>query len=98
MPSYRYGSVIPFFALHLAAAAVLVWQHWTLTAFAWLIGSYYFRMFFVTAGYHRYFSHRSYRLGRISQFLMAWMAQASAQKGVLWWAAHHRTHHRKSDQ
>lgn len=25
------------------------------------------------------------------------MAQTSAQKGVLWWAAHHRIHHRTSD-
>ena len=49
---------------------------------------YVARMFAVTAGYHRYFSHRSYRLGRFSQFLLAFAAQTSAQKGVLWWAAH----------
>jgi stearoyl-CoA desaturase (delta-9 desaturase) len=23
---------------------------------------------------------------------------SSSQKGVLWWAAHHRTHHKHSDQ
>jgi ligand-binding SRPBCC domain-containing protein len=39
-------------------------------------------MFGVTAGYHRYFSHRSYRLGRPGQFLMAFLAQTSGQKGV----------------
>ena len=55
-------------------------------------------MFGVTAGYHRYFSHRSYKLGRAAQFLMAFLAQTSGQKGVLWWAAHHREHHRHSDQ
>ena len=54
-------------------------------------------MFGVTAGYHRYFSHRSYKLGRVAQFLMAVLAQTSGQKGVLWWAAHHRDHHRHSD-
>lgn len=54
-------------------------------------------MFGVTAGYHRYFSHRSYRLGRPGQFLMAFLAQTSGQKGVLWWAAQHREHHRHSD-
>ena len=26
------------------------------------------------------------------------MAMTSSQKGVLWWAAHHRNHHRNSDQ
>jgi stearoyl-CoA desaturase (delta-9 desaturase) len=54
-------------------------------------------MFFVTAGYHRYFSHRSYRLGRVAQFVMAFGGTTAAQKGPLWWAAHHRQHHRASD-
>ncbi len=58
---------------------------------------YGLRMFGVTAGYHRYFSHRAYRLGRVPQFLLALLAQTSGQKGVLWWAALHRDHHRHSD-
>jgi stearoyl-CoA desaturase (delta-9 desaturase) len=56
------------------------------------------RMFWVTAGYHRYFSHRSYKTSRAFQFFIAFMAMTSVQKGVLWWAAHHRHHHRFSDQ
>src|SRR6516225_11680368 len=56
------------------------------------------RMFFVTAGYHRYFSHRSFKTSRVFQFVIAFMAMSSSQKGVLWWAAHHRHHHRYSDQ
>ncbi|HZJ65107.1 MAG TPA: acyl-CoA desaturase, partial [Kofleriaceae bacterium] len=59
--------------------------------------SYLVRMFGVTAGYHRYFSHRSYKLRRVPQFALAWLAQSSGQKGVLWWAAHHRDHHNHSD-
>jgi stearoyl-CoA desaturase (delta-9 desaturase) len=55
-------------------------------------------MFGVTAGYHRYFSHRSFKTSRVFQFLLAFLAMTSAQKGVLWWAAHHRHHHRYSDQ
>ncbi len=58
---------------------------------------YSLMMFGVTAGYHRYFSHRTYRMGRVPQFLMASLAMSSAQKSVLWWAAHHRHHHRHSD-
>jgi stearoyl-CoA desaturase (delta-9 desaturase) len=54
-------------------------------------------MFFITAGYHRYFSHRSYRLPRWAQLLMAVGGASALQKGPLWWAAHHREHHRWSD-
>jgi len=93
---YSFGAVIPFFLLHLATLGVFF------LPFRWefigvLLATYGIRMFAVTAGYHRYFSHRSYKMNRICQFLMAFMAQTSAQKGVLWWAAHHRDHHRNSD-
>lgn len=56
------------------------------------------RMFGVTAGYHRYFSHRAFKTSRVFQFVLAFWAQTSAQKGALWWAAHHRDHHKHSDQ
>ena len=59
---------------------------------------YFGRAFFVTAAYHRYFSHKAYRLNRFWQFVFAFQAEATAQKGVLWWAANHRHHHRYSDQ
>ena len=54
-------------------------------------------MFFVTGAYHRYFSHRSYRTSRWFQFVLALGATATGQKGPLWWAAHHRVHHKLSD-
>ena len=49
-------------------------------------------MWAVTAGYHRYFSHRSYKTSRVGQFVLAFLAQTSAQRGALWWAAIHRHH------
>ena len=55
-------------------------------------------MFGVTGAYHRYFSHRTYKTSRAFQFVLAFLAQTSAQKGALWWAAHHRHHHAYSDQ
>lgn len=58
---------------------------------------YAVRMFFITAGYHRYFAHRSYKLGRVAQFLMALGGTFAIQKGPLWWAGHHRNHHQYSD-
>ena len=59
--------------------------------------SYLVRMFFVTAGYHRYFSHRSFRVSRGVQFVLAFGGTTAAQKGPLWWAGHHRAHHRDAD-
>jgi len=54
-------------------------------------------MFAVTAGYHRYFSHRAFSTSRVTQFFLAFLAQSTAQKSVLWWAAKHRHHHLHSD-
>lgn len=73
---------------------------WTgATVFDWIVCAvlYVSRMFFVTAGYHRYFAHRTFKTSRVVQFLLAFMAQTSAQKGVLWWSANHRLHHKYSD-
>jgi len=91
-----WAASIPFIAAHLSCGLALVTGvSWQLVLLA--IGSYYVRMFGVTAGYHRYFAHRAFKTNRVFQFLLAFLAQTSAQKGALWWAAHHRHHHRFSD-
>ena len=56
--------------------------------------AYFARMVLVTAGYHRYFSHRAFKTSRAFQFVLAVLAQSAAQKGPLWWAGHHRQHHK----
>jgi stearoyl-CoA desaturase (delta-9 desaturase) len=90
-------TMVPFLAMHVGVLAIFLvpFSPWMLV---WLFGSYYLRMFGVTGGYHRYFSHRSYKLNRFWQFCLAFLAQTSVQKGVLWWAAHHRDHHINSDR
>lgn len=55
-------------------------------------------MFGITAGYHRYFAHRSFKTSRVFQFILALLGTLSLQKGVLHWAANHRNHHRFSDK
>jgi stearoyl-CoA desaturase (delta-9 desaturase) len=62
-------------------------------AVAVCLALYVVRMFAITAGFHRLFSHRSYRTGRPFQFLLAFVGTTSYQKGPLWWSAHHRRHH-----
>lgn len=89
-------SSLSFFAMQLLPLGVLV-TGVTATALALLAATFFGRMFFITAGYHRYFSHRSYRLGRVTQFVMAFGGGTACQKGVLWWAGHHRSHHRFAD-
>lgn len=91
-----YLGTIPFFLVHLACFAA-IWTGVSWWSVGLAVGLYYLRMFGVTAGYHRYFSHRSFKTSRLGQFLLALLATSSSQKGVLWWAAHHRHHHRTSD-
>jgi stearoyl-CoA desaturase (delta-9 desaturase) len=91
-----YPATLPFLLVHLAAFAA-IWTGISGTAVLVAIALYIIRMFGVTAGYHRYFSHRSFKTSRVGQFLLAFLAQTSAQRGVLWWAATHRHHHRYSD-
>jgi stearoyl-CoA desaturase (delta-9 desaturase) len=87
---------IPFILAHLAClGAIWTGVSWQMVLLALVL--YVARMFGVTAGYHRYFSHRTFKTSRVAQFLLAFLAQSSAQRGILWWAAKHRHHHRHSD-
>lgn len=87
----------PFFIAHLLPFCA-IYTGVRLSDFILCFALYFIRVFFITAGFHRYFSHRSYKLGRVMQFIMALGGTLSVQKGVLWWAGLHRHHHRYSDQ
>jgi stearoyl-CoA desaturase (delta-9 desaturase) len=87
---------IPFLGMHLACLAVFqVGVSWIAVAVAAAL--YAVRMFAITGFYHRYFSHRTFRTSRAVQFLFALIGASCVQRGPLWWAAHHRNHHRHSD-
>ena len=77
---------------------LVFWTGISWTALVTCLGFYCLRIFAVSAGYHRYFAHRSYKTGRVFQFLLALLGSFSNQKGPLWWAAHHRYHHAHSDR
>jgi stearoyl-CoA desaturase (delta-9 desaturase) len=87
----------PFWLMHGLAIVGVAWVGWSWAALPWLAGGYAVRMFGVTAGYHRYFAHRSYKAGRGMQLFLAIIGASAAQKGPLWWAGHHRRHHKHSD-
>jgi stearoyl-CoA desaturase (delta-9 desaturase) len=88
----------PMILVHVVAVAGVFLYPPTLGLVALMIGLTWFRILGTTLGYHRYFSHRTFRTSRVMQFLIAWWAQSSTEKGVLWWAGHHRNHHRYSDE
>ena len=87
---------LPFLFMHLACLAVFFVPA-TPLGVVLCAGLYFARMFGITAGYHRYFSHRSYKTSRWFQFVLACLGCSAMQKGPLWWTAHHREHHRHSD-
>ena len=91
-----YPSAIPFILVHLACFGA-IWSGVTWEALFLGIGLYWLRIFAIGAGYHRLFSHRAYSTSRAFQFALAVLAQSTAQKSVLWWAAKHRHHHLHSD-
>ena len=89
-------SVALFVAMHVACVLVLfVPFSWGLVALC--AGSYVLRMFAITAGYHRYFSHCAFKTSRAFQLVLAVLGTASMQNGPLWWASWHRHHHKHSD-
>ena len=94
--AYKAVEAIPFALAHVACLAA-IWTGVSWSDIGLAVGLYALRMFAVTAGYHRYFSHRAFKTGRVFQVVLAFVAQTSAQRGVLWWAAKHRHHHRHSD-
>jgi len=97
-PEYKLNlASLAFWGFHLCLLGIFFFPI-NSTALWLVFGSYFGRMFFITGGYHRYFSHRSFSTSRFFQFFLAFMALTSSQKGVMWWAAHHRAHHRNSDR
>ena len=85
--------IIPFIVLHVACLAAF-WVGVSWFAILFMVFFYFIRMFAITAFFHRYLSHKTFQTSRPVQFLFALIGTMSAQRGPLWWAAHHRYHHR----
>jgi stearoyl-CoA desaturase (delta-9 desaturase) len=88
--------VAPFIGMHVACLGVF-WVGCSRFALWTALALYAIRMFALTGFYHRYFSHKAFKTTRPVQFLFALIGAACVQRGPLWWAAHHRDHHRNAD-
>ncbi|MDX2132699.1 MAG: acyl-CoA desaturase [Planctomycetota bacterium] len=93
----RFRDAMPITIIHAMCLGV-IWTGWSWVAVGVAVALYFMRMFVITAFYHRYFSHRTFKTHRVVQFLFALAGTSAAQRGPLWWAAHHREHHRHSDE
>jgi len=88
--------IAPFVVLHGMCLGV-IWVGWSWVAVATASVLYFVRMFAITGFYHRYFSHKTFRTNRFWQFIFAVLGNSAVQRGPLWWASHHRHHHRFAD-
>ncbi|HEY3319369.1 MAG TPA: fatty acid desaturase [Planctomycetota bacterium] len=84
------------------AVPVLAW-HTFHTGFHWWMpsltaGLYILVGLSICAGYHRYFSHRSYECSRWVQLFYAIFGAMAAQNSILRWSAGHRRHHAYPEQ
>jgi stearoyl-CoA desaturase (delta-9 desaturase) len=89
--------VAPYLAVHVACLGV-IWVGVSWVAVGVATALYLVRLFAITGFYHRYFSHRTFKTSRPFQMVMAVIGNSAAQRGPLWWAAHHRHHHNHSDE
>lgn len=92
----RLSFSLPLVFMHASCLGVFFVQGgWT----AWGIFGlmYVLHVFALTAGYHRYFSHKTFKTTRTFQFILALLGTTAAQRDPLWWASHHRMHHQNAD-
>jgi stearoyl-CoA desaturase (delta-9 desaturase) len=59
--------------------------------------SYWFAGLGITAGYHRFWSHRAYEASWPTRVLLLLMGTSAFEGSVIWWCRDHRAHHRFSD-
>ena len=84
-----------------AALAVVAWLSWG-AMLHWqdlvvLAITYTLTGLGITVGYHRLFTHRSFKTGRAMRALLAVLGSMAVEGPVIEWVATHRKHHRFSD-
>ena len=85
----------------LAVIGVAIWQSWG-GLLAWQDILIFFATlipfgFGITVGFHRLFTHRSFKTSRPMRFLWAVLGSMALEGPVIEWVAYHRRHHRFSD-
>ncbi|MER7888396.1 acyl-CoA desaturase [Micromonospora sp. NPDC094482] len=88
--------VIPFVAL--IAAIPMAWGGWLSWTDVGIAGFWYvISGLGITVGYHRYFTHGSFKAKRWLRVALAVSGSFAAQGDIIQWVADHRRHHAFSD-
>lgn len=82
----------------LVAAVVLLWE----TPFHWIYVATAGAMYVLTAvgvgvGYHRLFTHRAFKTGRVCRFFWAALGSMAVEGPLIMWVSVHRRHHQHTD-
>jgi stearoyl-CoA desaturase (delta-9 desaturase) len=83
----------------LVAGVVLATQHGGISLLdaGIALGFYLFTAFGITVGFHRFFTHQSFKAGRGLKIVLAIAGMMGLEGGVITWVADHRRHHAFSD-
>ncbi len=91
------GIVLPFIGLVLAIS--LLWNRMVgVTELTILLVGYVLTGAGITVGYHRLFTHRSFKTHRGVRYAFAVLGQMAVEGDLVAWVADHRKHHQFSDQ
>ncbi len=90
-------SRIVVFTIH-AGALLVFFAGFSWVALGVCLLLYLIRGFGITGGYHRLFSHKSYKTSRAGQTVIAIIGTTAVQGGPIEWSLNHRHHHAESDQ
>jgi len=89
-------NLIPAAGFVAAIASLFFWRlHWM--EIILLVTLYLFTEIGVEIGYHRYFSHKSFKTKKPVAFILGVLGSMSAQGPLFYWVANHRRHHPNSD-
>jgi stearoyl-CoA desaturase (delta-9 desaturase) len=90
-------TVLPFIGLGIAAWQLWnQWLHWyDLIAF---FAVYIPTGLGITVGFHRLFTHRSFKTGPVTRGVLAALGSAAIEGPIVSWVADHRKHHAYSDE
>jgi stearoyl-CoA desaturase (delta-9 desaturase) len=90
-------TVLPFFGLGVAAWQLWnSWLHWyDIVAF---LAVYIPTGLGITVGFHRLFTHRSFKTGPVTRGVLAALGSAAIEGPIISWVADHRKHHAFSDE
>ena len=83
----------------LAVFYVCYWQSSPVPYQTWILTVvlFFYSTFSITAGYHRLFSHKSYKASKVLRIILLIGATMSFQESALTWANIHREHHKYED-